>query len=76
MYNFLHYALKDVERVFGLMKKRWPRLRIIDCASLAFLNYIIQGCVVLHNLTVFQDDNIEEFMATENEDPVRHSFIF
>ena len=61
---------QDVERAFGLLKKRWPRLLNVDCNDLQFLNYIIQSCVVLHNITLMENDNIEAFIAREPEDPV------
>ena len=64
-----------MERAFGLLKKRWPRLRHVDCQSLTLVNYVIQSCVVLHNITIMENDNIDIFMGREQEDPVSLSLF-
>ena len=61
---------QDIERVFGLLKNRWPRLKMVDVHSLELLVHIIQASVVLHNFTVMEGDHIDYFMDEENEDPV------
>lgn len=60
-------ARQVVERAFGLLKGRFRRLREITSHDhSAIVGIIVCGCI-LHNLTIINHEDIEQFMD-DNQD--------
>ena len=51
-----------MERAFGLLVKRFPRLHLLNQKSTRKkIKVILSGCA-LHNICIMEDDNIERFL--------------
>ena len=60
-------ARQVVERSFGLLKGRFRRLREITVHKpRKIVSIIVCGCI-LHNLTIINHEDIEEFMEADND---------
>lgn len=59
-FNYMLSSTRStIERAFGLLKKRFRRLKYLDVRSLQWIpKYIIASCV-LHNICILQEDIME-----------------
>jgi hypothetical protein len=70
-FNFLLSSNRvSIERAFGLLKGRFPRLTSLVVNRVETVVDIIMACCVLHNVCIQQSDIKDEFMQRDN-DPVR-----
>jgi hypothetical protein len=85
LYNLRHLALRNViERIFGIMKKRFPILCMMPSFSFSFQCALVYFCMMVHNfITVEQiyenefDDWEERKIVHDNDDvgPSSLSFV-
>ncbi len=65
-------ARKDIERAFGVLKKRFRVLKVgLNCRNLQVCANIIRTCFILHNLII--DDRVEKGLALDEEEQVEES---
>ncbi|GJW07352.1 putative nuclease HARBI1 isoform X2 [Tanacetum coccineum] len=70
-------ARKDVERAFGVLKKKWAIVRTpAQSRSLKRITYLMYTCIILHNMICKEKGNVisPEFYQEEQhheDDPVR-----
>ena len=71
LYNLRHASYRNVvERIFGVMKRRWRIVREANSFSLVTNAKIISACAVLHNFIRKHDtdDNMEPWVDEQDED--------
>ena len=59
-YNYIQSSTRTViERAFGLLKGRFPRLRYLDMSNLEDMCKMIIAICTIHNFILDQDDGLE-----------------
>ena len=65
MFNYAHSSLRNViERCFGVLKARFPILKVMPNYSLIKQMFIVFACMTCHNFIRFhalQDDLFDEY---------------
>lgn len=65
-YNIIHSSIRSsVERAFGLLKGRFPRLQYIDQRDIkTIVQTVLTGCV-MHNICILNNDELEDLFKQE-----------
>nr|XP_032832357.1 putative nuclease HARBI1 [Petromyzon marinus] len=67
-YNRVHGSTRaDIERAFGLLRRKWRRLKYLDMTAVAYIPAVISAACVLHNFLI----DIERLGGDET-DPDTH----
>ena len=64
--NKLSAKRKVIERAFGHLKGRFPRLKFCSCKNIHYTVYTIISACVLHNITLVGDEDISEFFDDDD----------
>ena len=57
-----------IERAFALLKGRFRRLQHLEVEVTPKISTVIIAACVLHNLCIFHEDDIDDYMETTHED--------
>ena len=69
LFNLRHSSLRNViERAFGVLKKRFPILRNMQCYKLRKQTDIVYACFILHNFIRIYQSIPDEYDNIDNED--------
>ena len=67
-YNFVHSTTRIViEQAFAALKGRFRRLKYIDMDSASVITDVLTACT-FHNVCIFGEDNLEDFIEDIEED--------
>lgn len=70
-YNQIHIQKRNIiERLFGVLKRRFPCLQRGLATNVTTTCYIIVACAVLHNISVARRDDIEEAENADDDNEI------
>ena len=80
-YNYKHSATRMViERAFGHLKSRFPRLRLIESRDTDFICKLIMSACCLHNFCILEDRRLgvegEILFDIEDEEEINHYICY
>ena len=68
-YNYKHSATRSIiERVFALLKGRFPRLKYVDLKKIDDVSMLVIVSCTLHNFCLQEDNDYEQFMDQQEEE--------
>jgi hypothetical protein len=69
LFNLRHSSARNViERVFGILKKRFPILNLMSSYSMEKQVLIVRSCFMVHNFIKLHQDYEDRFDQWDNDD--------
>ena len=61
-FHLFPYVIQSVERAFSLLKRRFHQLKILNQKSHERAVIVVMAACILHNISIFENDNIDYFL--------------